>query len=58
MDVFDSKEPRQSKSLNSTITVHTGSTQLTYDGVHPSVQGEAIFGACIIAQVQQILDRN
>lgn len=42
-------------ALNATITTHTGATQLTYDGVHPTIHGEAIFGACIIAHVQQIL---
>jgi lysophospholipase L1-like esterase len=44
-------------SLNSMITVHPpGATQLCCDGVHPTVQGQGIFGACIVAQVQQVLD--
>ncbi len=42
-------------ALNATITTRPGATQLTYDGVHPTLQGEAIFGACIIAQTQQLL---
>lgn len=42
-------------ALNSTITAHTGATQLTYDGVHPSIQGEGLFGACVAAQAQQAI---
>jgi len=42
-------------SLNAAITAHTGATQLCYDGVHPTVQGQGIFGACIAAQVRQVL---
>jgi len=44
-------------ALNSTITVHPKPTQLTYDGVHPSVQGEGLFGACIAVKAQQILSK-
>ncbi len=44
-------------SLNATITVHPpGATQLCCDGVHPTVQGQGIFGACIAVQVQRALD--
>jgi lysophospholipase L1-like esterase len=43
-------------ALNATITVHPpGATQLCCDGVHPTVQGQGIFAACIVAQVQQEL---
>ncbi len=43
--------------LNATITVHPpAATQLCCDGVHPTLQGQGLFGACIVAQVQQALD--
>lgn len=42
-------------ALNSVITARVGATQLTYDGVHPSAQGEGILAACIAVQVQQAL---
>ncbi len=46
-------------SLNATITVHPpNATQLCCDGVHPTVQGQGIFGACIAVQVQQTLDNH
>ena len=45
-------------ALNATITAHTGATQLTYDGVHPSLQGEGLFGACIAVQVARALNRH
>jgi lysophospholipase L1-like esterase len=41
--------------LNNVITARASATQLTYDGVHPSIQGEGLFGACIAVQAQQAL---
>lgn len=45
-------------SLNATIHDHEGATQMTYDGVHPSVFGHAVFAAHIVAAVQRILDNG
>ena len=42
-------------SLNSAIHTTAGSTKFTYDGVHPSLYGNAMFAACIVAEVQQIV---
>jgi lysophospholipase L1-like esterase len=42
-------------SLNDTITAKVGVTQLTCDGVHPTMQGQGLFGACIAAKAQQYL---
>lgn len=39
--------------LNSTNTAQEGATQLTYDGVHPTSFGNALFGANIVAQVRE-----
>lgn len=33
-------------------------TQGSYDGGHPTIYGQAVFGACITAQVQQIFDNE
>jgi lysophospholipase L1-like esterase len=44
-------------ALNAAITVHPPvATQLCCDGVHPTMQGQGIFGACIAAQVERVLD--
>ena len=42
-------------ALNATITARPGATQLCCDGVHPTVQGHGIFGACVAVEVQRIL---
>jgi len=43
-------------SLNATITARPGATQLACDGVHPTVQGQGLFGACVAAQALRSLD--
>ncbi len=43
-------------SLNSTITAHTGATQFACDGVHPTIHGQALFAANIVAQAQRFLN--
>jgi len=45
-------------ALNSVITAHTGATQLTCDGVHPNVYGQALFGASVAVQAQKALDNR
>lgn len=45
-------------SLNSVITAHTGATQLTCDGVHPTVHGQGLFAAGIVAQVKEALSKR
>lgn len=42
-------------ALNATITARQGVTQLTCDGVHPTLQGEGLFGACVAVQAQRAL---
>ena len=43
-------------SLNAVITARPGATQLCCDGVHPTAQGQGVFGACIAVQVRRIPD--
>lgn len=45
-------------SLNSTITARVGATQLTYDGVHPNMQGEGLFGANVAVHVEHLLHEH
>ncbi len=45
-------------SLNATITQNGGATQHTYDGVHPSMYGQALFGANIAVKVSEIISRQ
>jgi len=46
-------------SLNATITARPGATQLCCDGVHPTAQGQGIFGACVAVEAQRELsDHN
>lgn len=44
-------------SLNSAITARAGASQMTFDGAHPTMQGEGMFGASVAVKVQEILDR-
>ena len=45
-------------SLNKLITQDPIATQYTYDGVHPSIYGQAMFGANVAVRVQKILDHD
>jgi lysophospholipase L1-like esterase len=41
--------------VRSGFRVNTGATQYAFDGVHPSVFGQAVLGALIVAEAQQAL---
>lgn len=43
--------------LNSTLRARVGATQMAYDGVHPSMYGSAVFGACVAVQAQELSNR-
>jgi lysophospholipase L1-like esterase len=45
-------------SIRSQFRVNTGATTLGYDGVHPSMYGNAILGAVIAVQAQRALDQR
>ena len=45
-------------SVNAAITDHTGATQMTYDGVHPSIYGNGMYAANIIMEVAKALYKS
>jgi lysophospholipase L1-like esterase len=48
----------EAEPLQHLFRANQGATQLAYDGVHPSVYGQALLGVMIAVEVQKILDQS